>query len=191
MTSHSRKLVHINNDCDKKSPCNHTCVFVCDDGRKEVSPINALEVITWVEYNILTSEQVEHFTPYFDAPKCTKTHVKSQYAELFESYYCHKYDDLFRQYMLTIRQANINNRMISCIKKGYAGFNVFDEKYVFGAMTSEQRSELLQEVRKKILREQLQQSVCVNIVDDELVVCLNSTFKVEGRNLRIEPINKK
>lgn len=189
MTSHSRKLVHINNDCDKKSPCNHTCVFVYDDGSKEVSSINALEVITWVEYNILTTDQVEHFTPYFNVLKGTK--LSGTYTELFESYYCRKYDDLFRHYMLTIRQTNINNRMIACIKKGYAGFNVFDEKCVFGAMTSDQRSELLQEVKKKIIREHLQQSVCTNIVDDELVVCLNSNFKIDGRNLRIEPINKK
>lgn len=189
MTSHSRRLTHINNDCDKKSPCNHTCVFVFDDGHKEVSSINALEVITWVEYNILTSDQVAHFTPYFDTPKGTK--VRGTYAELFESYYCHKYDDLFRHHMLAIRHLNLNNRMVSCIKKGYAGFNVFEDKGVFGAMTSEQRSELLQEVNKKILLEHLQQSVCTNIVDDELIVCLNVNFKIDGRNLRIEPIIKK
>ena len=100
---------------------------------------------------------------------------------------CHHYDDIFRQYMLLIQQVSIKDRLKSCLKKGYTGFTLCEQTGIIGAMTSAQKTDLNDAIKKRIRHKKMSMYVWARVTDNGVYIFFDEN---NSRRVMIEPMKQ-
>lgn len=146
-------IISIDNECHKSYPCQHTCTCRTKDGTFTNILVLATKLVEYPE--LMNDYLLDHFAYY--KPSLKSFAKKDPYPlisvdeikRLYRENYWKKRDIIYHECLKIIECIDINQRLRSCLEKGYAGFTIFKSEF-YGTLTSKQREHIAHELCKKI-----------------------------------------